>query len=97
MLTALIILCATLSKPTCPRVGLQHGSVPLFLFFASPADAYVKAVLLGTVEPPVLPGGSGTASVQLWSDRIRTDTITNTIEEWDIVNLTPDGKCVVLY
>jgi hypothetical protein len=60
------------------------------------ADAYVKAVLLGTVEPPVTPGNSGTATVQLWMEQPRTATVTNTIEEWDIVNLTPDGECLAL-
>jgi hypothetical protein len=50
----------------------------------------VRAVLLGTASEPA--GVTGTASPQLWSAPVRTTTPTDTIEEWEIINLTADGE-----
>jgi hypothetical protein len=73
------VLLGTVDPPVTPgnsSTATPHASVFLLtyisLFPAAPcktavtfyADAYVKAVLLGTVEPPVIPGNSGTATAQ---------------------------------
>jgi hypothetical protein len=28
----------------------------------------------------------------MWADQVTTTTPVNTLEEWDIINLTPDGE-----
>lgn len=50
-------------------------------------------MLLGTADPaPGAVNETQTASPQLWSDPVRTDTPAHTVEEWDIINLTADGE-----
>jgi hypothetical protein len=49
-------------------------------------------VLLGTADPQQPVGDTQTAAPQLWSDPVTADTDTDTVEEWDIINLTVDGE-----
>jgi hypothetical protein len=66
----------TFSQP-CPGLNATAG--------------VVKAVLLGNASQPDA-FGVQTVTSQLWSDTVRTITPPNTVEEWDIINLTPDGE-----
>jgi hypothetical protein len=52
------------------------------------AGSLVRAVLLATAD------AQDTAEPQHWEDGPHTATSTDTVEEWDVINLTGDGECV---